>query len=194
MLISADIPSFAPRDKEREHHNLDVIQRVLAGIKAPRGSSSHLLDAFDAFAGFLVLDALTASSDRHVENWAVLEGPNGVSFLAPSWDHGNSLGFQLDDEQRQEELSNGIETWAAHGMARKFEGGRTQQLTKLALEALRRASIQGRDYWLGRVQELEIVDLRGTIEKVPRMSEIERTFVFEVIVANKGRLLDDYAK
>ncbi len=79
-------------------------------------------------------------------------------------------------------------------MARKFEGGRTLQLTTLALEALRRASIQGRDYWLGRVQELEIVDLRGTIEKVPRMSEIERTFVFEVIVANKRRLLDDYAK
>lgn len=194
VLISADIPSFAPRDKEREHHNLDVIQRVLTGIKAPRGSSKHLLNAFDTFAGFLVLDALTASGDRHVENWAVLEGPNGVSFLAPSWDHGNSLGFQLDDEQKQEELTKGIENWAAHGMARKFEGGRTLQLTSLALEALSRATIQGRNYWLGRVLGLKESDLRGTIDRVPTMSELERKFVFEVIVANKGRLLDDYAK
>ena len=44
------------------------------------------------------------------------------------------------------------------------------------------------------VQELKVVDIRGTIDKVPKMSEVVRTFVFEVIVANKRRLLGDDAK
>jgi hypothetical protein len=90
--------------------------------------------------------------------------------------------------------ATGIENWAARGMARKFEGGRTLQLTSLALEALSRATIQGPNYWLGRVLGLKESDLRGTLDRVPRMSELERKFVFEVIVANKGRLLDNYAK
>jgi hypothetical protein len=52
-----------------EGYDLTSIARVLepyVGWQAPFG-------AFDCFAGLLVLDALIANTDRHHENWGVIE-------------------------------------------------------------------------------------------------------------------------
>lgn len=60
------------------------------------------LTAFEAFTGYLVLDALVANQDRHEENWAVLRPlPGGGEVtLAGSYDHGSSLAFNLTDARR----------------------------------------------------------------------------------------------
>ena len=51
--------------------------------------------AFDAFAGYLLFDALIAHGDRHDRNWAVIVPPPGAretEALCPSFDHAASLG------------------------------------------------------------------------------------------------------
>ena len=61
-----------------------------------------------AFLGFLLLDAWIGNTDRHDNNWGVLErsttdGP--IRYLAPTFDHASSLGRELTDEVRHERLT-----------------------------------------------------------------------------------------
>ena len=60
------------------------------------------------FAQYLALDTLVGNVDRHSENWGVLRGQVETGFswsLAPSYDHGSSLGRELSDEQRDKRLA-----------------------------------------------------------------------------------------
>jgi serine/threonine protein kinase HipA of HipAB toxin-antitoxin module len=59
---------------------------------APSDGSEYP-SAFAQFTGYLVLDALIGHTDRHEENWGVIEGITGAKRLAPSFDHASSLGF-----------------------------------------------------------------------------------------------------
>lgn len=101
-----------PRAKERLGHNLANIQTVLAPRQAIEMPDSFT--AFDQFCGYLVMDALVANRDRHEENWGVLRDPDGLVTLAPSYDHGNSLGFNLLDNRRLLELGRDpeLKRWA----------------------------------------------------------------------------------
>ena len=55
------------------------------------------LSAFESFTGYLTFDALVGNTDRHHENWAVLTGSQS---LAPTYDHGASLGFNASPARR----------------------------------------------------------------------------------------------
>jgi hypothetical protein len=88
----------------RPGHNLVNIRTALTGVAPPPDfGGPEETTAFDAFAGYMVLDALIANRDRHEQNWAVLT-PQLASLperLAPSYDHASSLGFNLTDNSRQ---------------------------------------------------------------------------------------------
>jgi len=62
----------------------------------------------EAFLGFLLIDAWIGNTDRHDNNWGIIErstqaGP--VRYLAPTFDHASSLGRELRDEERRERLT-----------------------------------------------------------------------------------------
>lgn len=86
-LLSALMPEYE-RDRRGPvpGYDLESIQSVLAEY---RGWSDGM-SACDCFTGLLVFDALIGNTDRHHENWAVVQN-SGT--LAPSFDHGASLGF-----------------------------------------------------------------------------------------------------
>jgi hypothetical protein len=104
--------------------------------------------AFDVFAGFLVLDAWDGNQDRHEENGAVLRSPAGELSLAPSFDHGASLGFLLSEDQRAAKAADeaAIRAYAEGGRARKIEGRRLQ-LVEVAADALQQATPEARSFW-----------------------------------------------
>jgi hypothetical protein len=92
-------------------------------------------------AGYLLLDALVANTDRHHENWSVLQH-HGSSYLVPCYDLRTCLGFQLTDAQRRErpetkDRNRTVRAWSEAGRSRTFESrpelrrlltlGRTQQ-------------------------------------------------------------------
>ncbi|MCL4413172.1 MAG: hypothetical protein M1522_00245 [Actinobacteria bacterium] len=112
---------------------------VVADTGAPPG-----LSAAEVFAGYLVLDALIANTDRHHENWGVLRSRvgEGLPVLAPSFDHASSLGFQLSDEERSGRLTTHDAGYSIAGYARK---GRSRHvpgrplLVDIAAEALLRS-------------------------------------------------------
>jgi hypothetical protein len=62
----------------------------------------------EAFLGFLLIDAWIGNTDRHDNNWGIIErstqkGP--VRYLAPTFDHASSLGRELRDQERHERLT-----------------------------------------------------------------------------------------
>jgi len=76
---------FCP-DFDREsldHYHVDMLFRVLTKY-----------DLCASFIQVIVFDALIANQDRHCDNWGVLVNRHGVH-LAPIYDNGSSLGFQL---------------------------------------------------------------------------------------------------
>ncbi len=157
-------------------YDLDAIAEVLSDY----AGSEPGMAAFDSFAGYLAFDALIGNTDRHHENWAVLEPSHA---LAPSYDHGASLGFNVPLDRRAD-----VEAVAERGRARHFLN--KPSLTALAWQALERVDGSVRDLWLARVEQLDLEAVREAAAGVPGgwMSEGARTFVVDFIAANRRRL------
>ncbi|MCL1794490.1 MAG: HipA domain-containing protein [Oscillospiraceae bacterium] len=62
-------------------------------------------DMLDGFWNMFVIDALLGNSDRHFDNWGVLE-QNGQILFAPIYDCGSTLGALLDDSTMGELLTD----------------------------------------------------------------------------------------
>lgn len=157
-------------------YDLDAIEVALDGY----GSGEPGLSAFESFTGYLTFDALVGNTDRHHENWAVLTGSRS---LAPTYDHGASLGFNATIGRRDDP-----ESFAERGRARHFPGN--PRLSDLAHQALDRVDDSVRALWLERVSAVDGERVRNAISAVPGgwMSDGARTFVEDFITANQRRL------
>lgn len=81
-------------------HTVQRVTEVLdqfgvVGERVEAGGRQISLAASDTFVGYLMLDAWIGNTDRHHENWAVLDMAGGESqrrllVLAPSYDHASS--------------------------------------------------------------------------------------------------------
>lgn len=92
-------------------HTLTAVRAVLADerITLPNAAwPTAITTAWDAFIGYLMLDALIGNTDRHHQNWGVLassrERAEPERVLAPIYDHASSLGRELSDEARNQRL------------------------------------------------------------------------------------------
>lgn len=75
-------------------HTLPLILRVCDELLVPHKKLDRR-DFMDFWARALALDTLISNTDRHAENWAIVEGPNG-SRMAALYDNGSSLGCGID--------------------------------------------------------------------------------------------------
>jgi hypothetical protein len=181
--------------KARSGHDLDNIERVLADVRPP--DALPQMSAFEAFAGYLVLDALVANQDRHEENWAVLRPLPGVGevTLAGSYDHGSALAFNLTDAKRTLELDrNGVPTFCGKAMAHRFDRDSDGRLTlvELAHSALTRCSPSTRSHWLTSVEAATESALVSAVDRVPELSDPVRRFTHALLTINRRRLLDEH--
>lgn len=177
--------------RENPSYTIAAIKTSLDGIASPR-EAGELADmsAFDAFCGYLMLDAWVAGRDRHHENWAAITTGAG-RWLAPSFDHGNALGFQESDQRRSRLLAapNGVQTWVKRGRSPHFAG--RPSLVDLATDALMLAGPSTARYWMDKLAQVsdEVVDV--TVEVVPDdlLSEVGRSFCRQLLNLNRERLL-----
>lgn len=182
----------------RPGHNLTNIRAVLVDALPPPGCQLPFeVTAFDVFAGFTLLDAWVANRDRHDENWAVLVPDLGTGpvLLCGSYDHSNSLGFNVQENDRARHLSTDIalRRWCERGTAHRFEhapGQAPQTLVQLARHALELVSPDARAFWLDRLEAIDPAEVRKLLDRTPRMSEAARTFAETVLATNRRRILD----
>jgi hypothetical protein len=201
LLEEREAPGYV-HAKGRHHpgHTLENIQRVLDDARPPPGWDAPFdTTAFDVFAGYLMLDAWVANRDRHDNNWAVLRsiaGPGGQLMLCGSYDHANSLGFNVTDEKRSLLLAErgGMERWCGRGYADRFEQpGASGRLTLVSLcaEAMNQCSERARSYWLPHLNRPDLDEaVRDALAQVPRMSDAARSFAYKILEINRRRILD----
>lgn len=93
-LMIARYPDY---DRRRSRaHSFQRIEEVL-----PPQLLSALIE-------LLVFDAVIGNSDRHQDNWSVILLPDAMHRLAPSYDHGSSLGRDVSDEELDAVLDPGF--------------------------------------------------------------------------------------
>lgn len=164
-------------------YTLEAVQGVLEGVGGPPDHEG--LTAFQVFAGYLILDALIANTDRHPRNWAVMEDrASGRRAIAPTFDHGTALGAGLTDANR---LHRDVAAFCRRGTANPFTPAK-QTLVELALRATHEARAE---FWIERVRELDRSDFATALQAPSgRLSVEASTFATQVLAINRERICD----
>ena len=71
LLAEIDVIGSDPHD--RTGYTLEAARRSLDGVAGSTAGST----AFVTIAGYLIVDAVAGNTDRHQENWAVIESSTG---------------------------------------------------------------------------------------------------------------------
>jgi hypothetical protein len=177
-------------------HSLGNIRTVLDGALAPPGWEAPFNAGFDVFAGYLVLDAWVANTDRHENNWSVLrQTEKPTLYMCGSYDHASSLGWNVPDDQRVTRLREPgqLEQWCRRGRAYCFErpsGQPLPTLVALAKDALDLASPAAQDYWSTMMAQVSDDEVRDVLSRITGMSAPARTFALRVLETNRMRILD----
>jgi hypothetical protein len=196
LLETYGAPGYVHRSGGMVHpgHTLDNIRAVLDGVLPPPDCTLPFeATGFDVFAGYVLFDAWIANQDRHDHNWSVLSPATaeaGPMRLSGSYDHASSLAFNEQDVRRQNLLATaeGVQRWCARGRANRLEG--RPPLVEAVVTALNLASAEARVYWPGQLQRISDEQVESVLKRVPRMSEVARTFALRVLEVNRRRVLD----
>lgn len=180
----------APRENPR--YTVEAVKLSLEGVAAPAAGHDLLqLSGFDVWTGYVVLDAWVAGRDRHHENWAAV-GDDEARWLAPSFDHGNALGFQESDAKRVDlaEHPDGLLTWAVRGRSHHFAGRPT--LVAVARESLDLATPAAANLWRTRLRAVQEARVQELLDRVPAdlLSVQSRRFCLNLLQLNRRRVLD----
>lgn len=192
-LLAGHNPSYPVAETGQvPGYTLEAVREVLEPYWPPEGLPAEIRNGFAAFAGYLVLDALVANTDRHHENWGVVETAGERARLAPSYDHGTSLGFQEPEGRKGTLLEDpgALRGWAGKGRSRHFEG--KPNLVDLAADALQGVPAPAAAYWKSRAETLDSSVCERILDRVPRerMSQVDRMFAAALLRVNQERLLD----
>ncbi len=140
-------------------------------------------------AGYFVLDALVGNTDRHSENWGVLQSQDGsrrIDGLAPSYDHGSSLGRELMDERRERLLSdNRVGGYVERGRG-QIHWQNIGRRGPGPLELIRLSVAEYPDIFRPAIAKLDILDdlsLSNIVDSIPQgwMIPGARAFAFELM-------------
>lgn len=194
---------------KREH----TISRVLSyfkaaekekNIAAPYCYGFHQLEnistALDVFIGYLMFDAWIANQDRHDENWSILKALTGKVFLAPSYDHGSSLGRNETDDNRRIILSTKdtgrhISKYVTKARSALFPDSTKGSKALFTLDAFCQMAKHSQDAansWRKQLEHIEQESIDLIIAKIPQelMSDTTRDFTREILKLNKERILE----
>ena len=177
------------------HSSAHTLGNIWLALDAIFGLDAVRLDAKNKFAEYLVLDAVVGNTDRHSENWGVLQrqdASRGIESLAPSYDHGSSLGHELMEERRGLWFKRGVDVYVQRGRGQIYwhrtDGHRPSPLELINLavyeypEPFRKA--------IAKVDNLDDSALQGIVNAVPDgwMEPSTRKFAIELMHYSCGRL------
>ncbi len=173
-------------------HTIHAIDGVLQGLRGPVDTDYADWTAFDVFAGYLLLDAWIANTDRHAHNWGVLQNPRtGDLCLGPSFDHGSALASGDGDNARAQRVERGtVDQWCEHGRTKRFYGGDAISLVDVAVEALSVCGAAARKHWVAQITGVDLDLCFDVVAAIPNLSDPTRTFVRTALATNRKRIRD----
>ena len=214
---------FAEPEWLRIHGN-EIMAEVIPGYRGNRtvGSGDHNIrnillavgdwaarNGLDAdsvlaeLASYAILDGLVGNTDRHHENWMFFHDPTvGAYQLAPSYDHGSSLGRELHDDSRRPTRSRRDILETSRVLQYLMEGGSRRGIyvrphrelappPLLLPKLICRWRPQVVKPWLERLHVLPEERFRRVLDMVPDefISETAREFAYQVIATSRREVL-----
>ena len=185
------IPAYTP----------DLVLDTLTALGVrPYPSSRHpagVTDGADLFVGYLMLDALVWNTDRHDQNWAVLEINRHLDLtLAPTYDHASCLGRELSDAKRSGRLTttrpdSDLSAYLAKPTSRFHDaaGRAVNPLAAFEQAARRRPAVAVA--WLRRLDRVPSAVVEGLLARVPddRISPLGREFAARLVDSTRAALM-----
>jgi hypothetical protein len=141
-----------------------------------------------------MLDAWVSNSDRHHENWGFIVLEN-IFYLAPTYDHGSSLGRELLDTKRQSIFANGSVTNYIQNSRSALYRTVNDKKALLNLEVFQIAALRyprAAQAWLQKLAQIAPNDITDLLLRVPktRLSPLARQFTDQILLQNQVRLLN----
>jgi len=155
-----------------------------------------------AFLGFLLLDAWIGNTDRHDNNWGIIErsgteGPTRV--LAPTFDHASSLGRELQDEERRGRLTTNDENYTVKAYLDRCrsafvseEGAKETIHPITAFQRVAKRYPDAAAVWLRRLETVSNPAMEELFDRIPegRISDVSVEFALRQLQLNRNALLD----
>jgi hypothetical protein len=184
-------------------HTVDAVLQCLEGATSPCEGEPALVCAADWFLGYLLLDAVIVNSDRHHQNWGVLQLASGERRLAPSYDHASSLGRELRVEECSRRLTTRDPAFSAAGYVRRARSALHADETDrrplhpaaaFSLAGARRPAAMA--VWRARLARAGDDSFERIIARVPDevIRAPARAFALAVLRAARHHLLDTLAQ
>ncbi len=177
-------------------HTLEAAAGALqsVGAQAIEGLFDFPADAVDQLVGYFMLDVLIGNTDRHHENWAVVER-RGRRWLAPSYDHASSLGRNERSAKLEQRLSGhdrrmSVESFAVRCRSAFYRGSKaltTFELWQHAAALRPKAAA----FWRARLLDFDPAQAEAWLAAVPeeRISKQKRMFAAALLKLNRERVL-----
>jgi hypothetical protein len=172
-----------------------VLDDASAALAKEYADIAGIANASDLFAGYLMLDALIGNTDRHHENWAIIQVGRQYC-LAPTFDHASCLGFNLSDPERIDRMTpdrnRSVETFADKATSKLYLTGADKPLTPLAAFAeATKDRPTARRTWIDRLRRIVDKDFWAIVDRVPTelMSKPARDFAFALLRVNRDRIV-----
>lgn len=189
----------------REH----TVSRVLSYFRASTAlvgapskfiQSAKLCSALDVFIGYVLFDAWIANQDRHDENWALVRAMDGNSYLAPSYDHGSSMGRNETDAKREimlttKDKGRHISQYVTRARSAFFpHAAKSTSKALFTLDVFEQAAHQNpvaAAEWQERLRAVNLATVETIISRVPNhlMSDVEKRFTAKLLDLNRERIL-----
>ena len=201
-VMAEAIPDYdGGRDTGRGDHSIRNI-----ALAVNRWAERHDLDTqaiLGALASYAILDGLIGNTDRHHENWMFFYHPELRSYqLAPSYDHGSSLGRELQDVSRRVSRSRSAILASDRVLNYLLAGGSPRGVyirpsSRQAPPPLVTAKLLCRwqpdvvRRWLERLEAAAECAFRDVIDRVPDefMSPVARDFAHRILTISREELL-----
>ena len=202
-VLAAAIEKYDPKTTEIGYglHSIGNIRYAITVLLRRNGiEESSVFDALmSKLYSYFLLDGLIGNTDRHHDNWMLkYESRAGSADLsvAPSFDHGSSLGRELSDKSREYKMRNREVLAYLHSPkpARRLFWNENPKPDRspLALACLmvqceprltRRA--------IDRIASVSETDFRTIIDRVPSefMTEPAKDFAFQSLITSRRELL-----
>lgn len=203
---STDYRESGAKTYQRREHTVSRVlgffraSTELVGAPAKFEQNKKLASALDVFIGYLMFDAWIANQDRHDENWALVRAMDGNSYLAPSYDHGSSMGRNETDANREimlttRDAGRHIAKYVTKARSAFFPHAATSSCKALfTLDAFEQASRQNpvaAAEWQGRLRAVDMAQIEIIIDRVPGhlMTDVAKRFTKELLILNRERIL-----
>lgn len=179
-------------------YSVERVMHVITGLAAPDPPGGG---ARELFVGYLLFDAWIGNTDRHHENWGLVESASG-RWLAPTFDHATSLGRELRPEQARLRLQTRdarqqVDAYLARARSPFYAVGDPPDRRPLhPIDAWHRAArleAGAARTWLHRLRSLDAREVGHCLERVPasHINGWNRALANRILEINRHRLERD---